>query len=143
MNDIDINILEDKELEELKPEYDEIPSIDSETMKLLRKQDIKSLKEKLMLEKFFFQQSIEDIDNKDDENMLWKMYIEFSGRNKFRNIKYEKGLINQTLNMKNVLDTTMPLIASKMGIQLDMIQNISKWYNLKHSQNSIISLSSF
>ena len=216
MNDTDTIILEDTELKELKPDYDDIPSINSETMKTIRKQDIKPLEDKLMLEKFFFQQSIEDIDNKDHELMLWDMYVDFGGRSKFRNLRYEKSIVNDTLNMKHyddipsinnetfntlrnqdiktleetlmlekfcfqetiedidnkasewmlwcqyvdvdcrntfrnvrhekgifynslnmnsVLDVTMPLIADKMGIQLDVILDLNKWYNIKHSQD--------
>lgn len=134
MNEIQIELLGDDELKKLKYVYSEIPSISVDLMKLLRRQPIKSALEKIQLEKFFFQQTIQEIDNKNDEECLWDIYIDY-GRNKFRNIKYEKQLMNQTLNLSNIVDTTLPIIANRLGIQLSVIKKISSWYELEHSQN--------
>ena len=132
-NDIETFITDD-ELNSTSYKYDSIPSISINEMKEIRKQNIKSELDNLKLEKFFFQQSVIDIEDKKDESVMWGLYCDY-GRNKFRNLRYEKGIINETLNLSQVINNTLPLIAEKMGIQLIKIKQISSWFNLDHSQD--------
>lgn len=133
MNNVQIDLLDDNEIKQTVYKYDEIPSISVDVMKQLRKQSIKSELEKLQLEKFFFQQSVQEMENIEDEKCLWIIYCDY-GRGKFKNLRYEKQFVNETLNLSSVIDTTLPIIASKLGIQLNTIKKISSWYGLKHSQ---------
>lgn len=133
MNNVQIDLLNDEEIKQTVYEYDDIPSISVNIMKQLRKQPIKSELEKLQIEKFFFQQSVQEMENVEDEKCLWTIYCDY-GRGKFKNLKYEKQFVNETLNLSSIIDTTLPIIASKLGIQLNTIKKISSWYGLKHSQ---------
>jgi hypothetical protein len=135
MNDIDsIFIITDDELKSTDYSYESIPSISVNEMKEIKRLDIKSEIDNLKLEKFFFQQSIMDSTSDSDESILWGLYCDY-GRNKFRNLRFEKGIVNETLNMSQVIDNTLPLIAEKIGIQLVHIKKISSWFNLDHSQD--------
>jgi len=143
MNDLqfvcnDKELLTDEELKEIGKEvifYNDIPSINVDTMKLLRKLPIKTELQLLTLEKFFFQQSVEYMDNIKDEECLWSIYRDY-GRKKFRNLKFEKSIVCETLNIAKIVGDTLPIIAKNLGIQLNVIKNISSWYNLKHSQDT-------
>jgi hypothetical protein len=133
MNDEEFTYLSDEQLSKtMDYSYDDIPSISTNDMRELKMKEIKDDLDLLKIEKYFFQQSVLEV-NPDDEVILWVLYSRF-GRNKFRNLRYEKAIVKETLNMKNVIDTTLPLIADKMGIQLNTIQKISSWFNLDHSQ---------
>lgn len=134
MNVVEMDLMCDEDLKSTTYMYKDIPSISVDTMKILRRQPIKTDLEKLQLEKFFFQQSVQEIENKDDEQCLWSLYIDY-GRSKFRNIKHEKQLVNETLNLSSIIDTTLPIIADSMGIKLKTIRKISSWYGLDHSQD--------
>lgn len=135
MNDIDsIFIMTDDELKSTIYEYHLIPSISFNEMKEIRKRDFKSEIDNLKIEKFYFQQSVMDSTSDSDESILWGLYCDY-GRNKFRNLRYEKGIIKETLNISEVVDNSLPLIAEKMGIQLIHILKISSWFNLNHSQD--------
>jgi hypothetical protein len=136
MNDIiPFEIISDEELSDNTFTYADIPSINVDTMKMLKKLPIKTFLQVLTIEKFFFQQSVQSIDNIDDETCLWGIYRAF-GRKKFRNLRFEKSIISETLDIGKVVDSTLPIIADKLGIQLSVIKNISSWYNLKHSQDT-------
>ena len=114
-------------------EYSDIPVINSNEMKELRRKPIKTEMESLSIEKFHFLQTVEDVPTS-DEAVLWSIYFDF-GRSKFRNLNYEKGIIKETINMAEIMDTTLPIIATNMGLQLSVIRNISNWFEVKHSQD--------
>lgn len=135
MNNIENELLHDDELSKINYVYSDIPSVSVDTMKLLRKQPTKSILEQLVIEKFFFQQSIQEIDDKKEEECLWRIYTDY-GRSKFRNIRHEKQLVNNILNLSVAIDSTLPIIADVLGIRLNTIKKISSWYGLDHSQDN-------
>jgi hypothetical protein len=136
MNDLDyIEELDDTQLKDSLIKYSDIPVINATEMKELRKKNIKTDIEKLSIEKFFFQQSVQNIDCFELERFCWSLYSDY-GRNKFRNLQHEKGLVTKTLNMASVVDSTLPIIAKKIGIQLDVIKDLNSWFNLEHSQDT-------
>lgn len=113
--------------------YDDIPSITSNEMKVLRKLEHKTDMDNAKLEKFFFQQSIENI-SLDDEAVCWRLYND-CGKSKFRNISYEKGIRSNTLNLGDVISTTLPILAEKMSLKLEIIQDLTSWLGVTNTQD--------
>lgn len=113
--------------------YETIPSITSDQMKILRKSESLTDLQEATLQKFFFQQTIENI-SLEDEKCCWNLYND-CGRNKFRNISYEKGIRSQSLNMGDIISITLPILAEKLSIRLEVIQNMTSWYGVDNSHD--------
>lgn len=113
--------------------YIDIPSINSDEMKILRMLNIKTELEISKLEKFFFQQSIENMAI-EDETICWGLYMDY-GKNKFRNISYEKGIRGNTIGLGDIINTTLPILAEKLSLRLEIIQNLTSWFNVENSHD--------
>ena len=113
--------------------YIDIPSINSDEMKILRVKDMKTDLENSKLEKFFFQQSIENMAI-EDETICWRLYMDY-GKNKFRNISYEKGIRKNTIGLGDIINTTLPILAEKLSLRLEVIQNLTSWFNVENSHD--------
>jgi hypothetical protein len=129
-SDTDLEIIDNNTL---CYKYNEIPSITSNEMKLLRRQENRTELENAKLEKFFFQQSIENMAI-EDENICWGLYIDY-GKNKFRNISYEKGIRGNTISLGDIINTTLPILAEKLSLRLEVIQNLTSWFNVENSHD--------
>ena len=136
IKDIEEEIQDDLEDEEIDNsiEYEDIPYITLQEFRELRLKPIKSNMDLLKIQKYFFSKSCENIDDIEDEKCLWCLYTEH-GRKKFFNLQYEKGLMTKTLDLKFVIQETLPILASNLGIQLELIQKINTWLNIKHTQD--------
>lgn len=139
MNELEVEYITDKDFEENETAYEDIKSISIDEMKRIRRLPEKTMEQLLELEKFFFQRQVQDCDTL-QEASLWLVYKTCSGRKKFKNLCYEKGLVCQTLNLVEVVNNVLPIIANKMGIQLQHIMKFNEWYGVKNTQdyNTII-----
>ena len=113
--------------------YNDIPPITPDEMKRIRRLEIKTDLDIAKLEKFFFQQTIVKVEP-EEEHAYWAIYIKH-GKSKFRNISYEKGLRDNTINLSDIVSTTLPILAEKLSLQLEVIQNLTSWYGVKNSHD--------
>jgi hypothetical protein len=64
---------------------------------------------------------------------MWKLYID-SGAGRFRNLSYEKGLIDGSVRVEDIIDFKMSVLASKMSQRLEIIRELTGVLGLGHSQ---------
>ena len=120
--------------------YNDIPSITSDTMKHMRKQPIKTELEIAQIDKFFFQQTLENVEP-EKEILYWDLYNN-NGRSKCRNLAYEKGLKLKVINMVDIISKKHPTIADKLSLQSEVITNLNQWYNIESTHDINTSISS-
>lgn len=125
---------EDNSHRDKKDWYVKIPNLTIDEMKTIRKKDIKSNSDKLSLDKFFYKQTFMNDDiSIEDEESVFTVYLDH--KSKFTNLSYEKGMVNRTLNLVGIVKETLPILAKKLHIRLDLVNRISDWYGFKHTHD--------
>lgn len=145
---------EELDEEDIESEYDfgedEIPieNIDYEDIEEITFSQVKELRNKKMsdslskyeeaqLEKYYFQFMLVDNRIWENELQLWDIYKDF-GKNKFRNISFEKGLNEETLRLTDIVSTIYPEICSKFALRVEIIQEITTTLGIQNSQDFTI-----
>ncbi len=146
--DEDDEELDDLDIEDKKDDlifsddylYEDIPTINfDEAQKLLIKKRKEPLTdfEEFKLNKYYFQSKISlsyKVISIDEQISLWNIYCNY-GKSKFRNLSYEKGLIDGTLRICDIISSTFPELADSLSKKLEDIRDIAKQFNLKNSQD--------
>ncbi len=112
--------------------FDDIPVIDSKILKELKKKENKTIEERLAIQKFFFLKDIRDEVN-NDKAYLFELYVNY-GRNKFKNLRYEKGYVNKGFEIKDIVSYSVyPEIANKFSLRMEMIEKIKDKLEIKNT----------
>ncbi len=121
-----------------KPEiaYKDIPSMNSDQMKDLRKKRVsESLSdlENAMWEKFWFQHCVLELP-KDVEQPMWEIYCNFN-KGKFRNLCVEKGIEQGTVRIQDLLDcNNYSALQDGFSLRTQVINDIKTWLGMVNTQ---------
>jgi hypothetical protein len=136
--DVDINSIIEVEFDEFitdKIKYYDIPSITPTMCKILinKKTHTPLLElESLQVEKFHFQCLLLN-KPEDVEEGLWKIYSNF-GKGKFRNISIEKGIIQGTCSIQDIIEKqSYSHFNSGICLRLDLIREITSWIGMTNT----------
>jgi len=116
-------------------QYNDIPEITPSQVKsfILKKINHPLLEiESLQLEKFYFQCHLLHKPSNVEEG-LWKLYKNF-GKTKFKNISIEKGFIEGTCTIKDIIEKeSYSHLNSGTTLRIEIIQKICEWVGMKHT----------
>jgi len=119
--------------------YQDIKEITRSVVTQYRKEKMNSSLSKMQeaeLEKFFFQHMLTDknIWKRDVELDLWDVYKDF-GKRKFRNIGWEKGHIEGTVRICDIVSEVYPEICSKLSLRIEIVSEICDRLNMKNTHD--------
>jgi hypothetical protein len=137
-DDLDVSSIVEVEFDEFiadKIKYYDIPDITPSVCKALinKKKHIPLLElESLQVEKFHFQCLLLN-KPEDVEEGLWKIYSNF-GKGKFRNISIEKGIIQGTCTIQDIIEKeSYSHLNSGICLRLDLIREITSWIGMTNT----------
>ena len=137
-DEMDLDSIIEVEFDEFisdKIQYHDIPSISSDQAKaLIRKKLTNPLleMEALQVEKWIFQ-CLVFREKQEVEEGLWKIYSNF-GKGKFRNISIEKGIINGTCTIQDIIEKdSYTHLNSGMCLRLQLIREITSWVGMNNT----------
>lgn len=118
--------------------YNSIPEITQQDYYRLLNDQFRKPSDTLILEKYVFQQTIwfNKLNSFKISNM-WNLFIECGEfKKKLRNISYEKSLQDKTIAINIIVSHSLPILASKMSLKLEIVNNITQWLGLKNSYDT-------
>ena len=118
-------------------DYKDIPELTLSQTKELRKKKIESSLTKMeeaQLEKYYFQHMLVEKDIWDVEDELWDVYKNY-GKGKFRNLSYEKGYIDGSVIICDIVSQIYPEISNKLALRVELIDEICGTLGLEHSHD--------
>ena len=131
---IDINFNDEFEYNDIK----DLTYPDANVLKKKKIESVLSKEEEIQLEKYYFQHALVNMDIWDSkvEHNLWDIYKSY-GKNKFRNMSFEKGLLAGTVRINDIISPGYPELSSSLVLKLEMIDQIRNKIGLKHSQDFV------
>jgi hypothetical protein len=64
------------------------------------------------------------------------MFKNCDDKKKMRNIAYEKSLQDKTIAINSIVSHALPILASKMSLKLEIVNNLTKWLGLKNTYDT-------
>ena len=132
---IEVKIIDGNSFDE---SYDSIPEITQQEYYRLLNDQFRKPTDTLILEKYVFQQTIWF--NKLNNYKISTMWDLFTGcidfKKKLRNISFEKALQDKTIAINSIVSHALPILASKMSLKLEIVNNITTWLGLKNSYDT-------
>jgi len=132
---IEVKIIDGNSFDEA---YNSIPEITQQEYYRLLNDQFRKPSDTLILEKYVFQHTIWF--NKLNNYKIATMWDLFTGcvdfKKKLRNISYEKALQDKTIAINSIVSHSLPILASKMSLKLEIVNNITQWLGLKNSYDT-------
>ena len=122
-------------------EYSDIPEIDLEQLKALKTKKIEGIDltdvEHASISKFWMINCLvpnRDTDQREEDyNMCWNYFKDY-GYSKFSNVGYEKGVVDGSIRIRDLLEQTkFSSVVDKLSLRLEMMSDICQQLGLKTS----------